>query len=338
MSGSSESELSDVDVKPLVASPVAAAAAVTETPAAVITAPADSLTEISNSQPSETYASRVQARRALYRLPADTTTPQSYSFEPLLTIPHATSVHAIAVPPCCTHIFTGGADGYIRKYSLYESLNGKSVKPDSNLIAKPPYNYTPSSATIAVNGATPHLSGYWENTDADETAPASERLSRAQFGTRSIGAEETPSAVHSLLVQDDELWGLAGSDNGCINLFSIRLDEGHVRHSFRHSTDPSNGHAAGSPVSAMALTSDGTGFVSGGWDKRVLVSHCYNPALNDMSDPFLTAMGSEYWLSCSILPTCLEPTFFAFISPRKLYRLYVRRHRDGRQHHNGPTL
>ena len=54
------------------------------------------------------------------------------------------------------------------------------------------------------------LVGYWDN-----NLIASEQLdfSKAQFGTRTIGnSNPSPSPVHSLAVQDEEMFALAGSD------------------------------------------------------------------------------------------------------------------------------
>lgn len=73
-------------------------------------------------------------------------------------------------------------------------------------------------------------------------------------------AENFVSPVHSLAIQQDALWSLAGTQSGNINLTSLRHDPGQLRHVLRKHT---------SAVSAMALTSDDTELVSGGWDRSV---------------------------------------------------------------------
>lgn len=53
------------------------------------------------------------------------------------------------------------------------------------------------------------------------------------------------------------------SQNGPLNLFTIRNDPGKVHHVFR-------GHSG--PVAAMCLQSDETGVLSAGWDGQAIVS------------------------------------------------------------------
>jgi len=70
--------------------------------------------------------------------------------------------------------------------------------------------------------------------------------------------EEGPlSPVYSLAMQSDALWTLAGSDQGHINLFTVRHDPGRLCHVMR-------GHRG--PVAGLAMQHDEMGFFSAGWD------------------------------------------------------------------------
>lgn len=70
--------------------------------------------------------------------------------------------------------------------------------------------------------------------------------------------------------------------SGNINLFTIRHDEGHIRHVFKAANPPSTapltsssdvrGHKPGSVISSLDLNSDQNIAFSGGWDGIVLVS------------------------------------------------------------------
>ena len=52
-------------------------------------------------------------------------TCSSYDIVPVLAAPHATSVNAITATTDMRWVFTGGSDGYIRKFDHFASMNGK---------------------------------------------------------------------------------------------------------------------------------------------------------------------------------------------------------------------
>jgi transcriptional activator SPT8 len=52
-------------------------------------------------------------------------TCSSYDIVPVLAAPHATSVNAITATMDMRWVFTGGSDGYIRKFDHFASMNGK---------------------------------------------------------------------------------------------------------------------------------------------------------------------------------------------------------------------
>lgn len=173
------------------------------------------------------YSDSVQARQARFR-PAKAALDRtaSYSVDAQFTVPHGgTHIHAFAAPPCSSHLYTGGSDGYIRRYALHATLNGSGVDNPlvPNLTSKPGGHERPPGTDTR----QPVLSGYWENEepgdwaddvllgpgDGDADGPsddADERQSRVRWGAKT-GAWGPQSAVYSLAVQKEELWGLSGT-------------------------------------------------------------------------------------------------------------------------------
>jgi transcriptional activator SPT8 len=49
----------------------------------------------------------------------------SYDIVPVLAAPHAASVNAITATMDMRWVFTGGSDGYIRKFDHFAGMNGK---------------------------------------------------------------------------------------------------------------------------------------------------------------------------------------------------------------------
>jgi transcriptional activator SPT8 len=77
----------------------------------------------SNRQPS-TPPPRIRKREPPALQPrADTCS--SYDIVPVLAAPHATSVNAITATTDMRWVFTGGSDGYIRKFDHFAGMNGK---------------------------------------------------------------------------------------------------------------------------------------------------------------------------------------------------------------------
>ena len=129
---------------------------------------------------------------------------QSYLFEPVLHLPHGVPVNASYLPRGSAHLYTS-SDGYIRKYALLDSLNGCSQP--AGVSGKP------------LEGATSNaiLLSYFENTDSEDVTALQkkDRLSKARFGPRPVGelTQKTGNfAVHSLVVQQEEVWALGGSE------------------------------------------------------------------------------------------------------------------------------
>ncbi|GAA6028252.1 hypothetical protein JCM8097_006941 [Rhodosporidiobolus ruineniae] len=268
------------------------------------------------------YRTRTLTRFARFHPPPAALSPSAYySLDPVFSIPHSTNLHAFAAPPCSSHLYTAGQDGYVRRYALYPTLNGTGVDNPlvPNLTSKQGGHERPPGTDLR----QPVLSAYWENEEpgewADEllNAPGAgkgsgmsneERQARVRWGpkTAALGPQ---SAVYSLAVQKYELWGLSGTSKGSINLFTIRHDEGQIRHVFRPSAASSKGgHAPKAAVSVLAL--DGKreqSFLSGGWDGRIFQwdlntgspTRAYNAHSSQISSLAYRPLGSS---SSSSLP------------------------------------
>lgn len=157
---------------------------------------------------SSSYLAAVAARRALFLPPAPSTpTPRTYRIESIAIIPHATHIHALALPPCSSSVYSGGADGFIRRYSLHSMLNRTGV---DNLVMKHG-GHPPPPPDVRL----PVLMGYWENDDPgawvdDLTLGGEGAEDKMRWGPKAPTAGGY-GAVYSLAVQDEELWGLSGT-------------------------------------------------------------------------------------------------------------------------------
>lgn len=145
------------------------------------------------------YTTQLASRASLTASFRPSEAPRTFSLESVLTLPHATSVYALSLPAFGHHLFTGGSDGFIRRYNLHDSLNG--IDSPRNLIMK----QAGLSSGVLV--------GYWENSEA---AIDTEEAPGPKFGPRSVsnsttGGKAGGSPVHSLAVQSQELWGLSGT-------------------------------------------------------------------------------------------------------------------------------
>lgn len=69
--------------------------------------------------------------------------------------PHSTSINAVALTPDLHWVFTGGSDGYIRKFNWIDTANAKSML---TVAQRHPFVDSVTKAGV--------LSSYWENSDA----------------------------------------------------------------------------------------------------------------------------------------------------------------------------
>ncbi|GAA5883383.1 hypothetical protein JCM3774_004870 [Rhodotorula dairenensis] len=243
------------------------------------------------------YASLVAARQARFRPQrAALDRTSAYHIDAQFSVPHSgTHIHALAAPPCSSHIYTGGSDGFVRRYALYATLNGSGV--DNPLVPNLTSKIGGHERPPGTDTRQPVLSGYWENEEpgdwiddlllADpepepeptatvpsrpDAGPPTDRQARVRWGPK-VGAWGAQSAVYSLAVQKEELWGLSGTSRGSVNLWTVRHDEGQIRHVFRPAASPTaapaQGHSPKAAVSVLALDHDERSFLSGGWDGRI---------------------------------------------------------------------
>lgn len=153
-----------------------------------------------------------------------------YDIIPTIAAPHSTSINSITATPDMRWVFSGGADGYIRKFNWVDTANGKLAL---TVAQRHPFVDSVTKAGV--------LLSYWENED-------------------SAGSHESLSPVYSLAVHHQALWLLSGLDSGGINLQSVRHQEGTRIHTLKNHT---------SAVSVLTLSQDETSVLSGSWDKTI---------------------------------------------------------------------
>ncbi|PMD14253.1 WD40 repeat-like protein [Hyaloscypha hepaticicola] len=158
----------------------------------------------------------------------------TYDIVPTMAAPQSTSINAITATPDMRYWFSGGSDCYIRKYDGVATVNGKTL-----LTVAQRHPFVDSVVKAGV------LMSYWDN---EEPAPKS-------------GADDPAlSPIYSLAVQSQALWILSGLDSGCINLYSVRHDEGkRIAFMQKHK----------SAVSVLTLAQDEKSVLSGSWDKNI---------------------------------------------------------------------
>lgn len=163
------------------------------------------------------YLLALAARHARFAPPSRL--PLSYSIEHLVTFPLACHVHAIALSPCCSNLYTGGSDGFVRRYALFPTLNGNAVPGPNNYMMK-----QGGHAPVNVDKYCRHpvLVGYWENEEPGSWVndlhsafgPNGLPMPSAEMNIR-WGPKAIPRAgqspVYSLALQKDEIWGLSGT-------------------------------------------------------------------------------------------------------------------------------
>ncbi|CAK7273500.1 Transcription factor spt8 [Sporothrix epigloea] len=176
--------------------------------------------------------SRLQLRAYSEALHAKT-----YDILPTMAAPQATSINALAITPDLRYWMTGGSDGYIRKYDGPGTINGRQL-----LTVAQRHPFVDSVVKAGI------LMSYWENEEPPSAA------------TRGV-EEHILSPVYSLAIHSRALWLLAGTENGGINLQSVRHDEGKRITCLQRHTNA---------VSVLQLAPDEKSVLSGSWDKAIL--------------------------------------------------------------------
>jgi transcriptional activator SPT8 len=119
-------------------------------------------------------------------------TARTYDIAPTTAAPHATSINAIAATADMRWVFTGGSDGFVRKFNWADSINSKLM-----LTVAQRHPFVDSVVKAGV------LMTYWENMDGSHLSP-----------------------VYSLACHSEGLWLLSGLESGAIRLQTLRHDEG----------------------------------------------------------------------------------------------------------------
>ncbi|KAF2114103.1 WD40-repeat-containing domain protein [Lophiotrema nucula] len=157
-----------------------------------------------------------------------------YDIVPTIAAPHSTSINSITSTPDMRWVFSGGADGYIRKFNWVDTVNGKLAL---TVAQRHPFVDSVTKAGV--------LLSYWENEDSSD---------RHMYDSSNL------SPVYSLAVHHQSLWLLSGTDSGGINLQSVRHQEGTRIATLKEHK---------SAVSVLTLSQDEKSVLSGSWDKTI---------------------------------------------------------------------
>ena len=173
---------------------------------------------------------------------------------PIVAIPYSSQVYSMTFTKGPKWMFTGGDDGFIRKFDFFQSVSGKSL-----LTVSQKHQLVDS---IQFNGV---LCSYWEN----ELPIYKSTIS----SSTDVLFEPKISPVYSLCSENYGNWILSGLDNGSITLQSIKSNEGSIQWYFHNSNDQNvkNKNLRHSmPVSKIITNTNQTNFLSGSWDKKIL--------------------------------------------------------------------
>jgi transcriptional activator SPT8 len=176
----------------------------------------------------------LQTPKIHYEVRPEALSASLYDIVPTMAAPQSTSINAVTATPDMRYWFTGGSDCYIRKYDGVATVNGKTL-----LTVAQRHPFVDSVVKAGV------LMSYWDNEEPAAKSP---------------GEEPALSPIYSLAVQSQALWMLSGLESGCINLYSVRHDEGkRIAYLQKHK----------SAVSVLTLAQDEKSVLSGSWDKNV---------------------------------------------------------------------
>ncbi|KAF9183870.1 Transcription factor spt8 [Haplosporangium sp. Z 767] len=236
------------------------------------------VTALPTRQPDETATSN-RTHRPLVLQP-NVLDCKSFDIMPCVLAVHPCNIYCMAATQCMRWVFTGSEDGYIRKYDFFASMNGKTMLTQGQR-----HGQVESVTKAGI------LTSYWENeeqpnkaqpllnedglvgessnqVDMDVDANIVKREGSVDRGmNQSVARAMSPmeeskmSAVYSLDCHSEAIFAISGLESGSINLWTPRHEEGTCHHVFRQHTGP---------VSALKLTPDQQGFISGSWDHNVL--------------------------------------------------------------------
>ncbi|KAJ2699391.1 phosphatidate cytidylyltransferase, partial [Coemansia spiralis] len=157
---------------------------------------------------------------------------RAYDILPTMAFLNPYQIYTIAATANMRWVFTGGEDGYIKRWDFNATVNGKQLLTQTQ---RHPYVDSVSKAGV--------MASYWDHSDTSET-----------------GADVL-SPVYSMDVQSEAVWLVSGMKSGRIGLWTTRHDEGRrIALLDKHK----------GPVSVLRISPDEFGLVSGSWDWAVL--------------------------------------------------------------------
>ncbi|KAJ1731066.1 Transcription factor spt8 [Coemansia biformis] len=156
----------------------------------------------------------------------------AYNILPTMAFLNQYQIHAITATANMRWVFTGGEDGYIKRWDFNATINGKQLLTQTQ---RHPYVDSVSKAGVMMS--------YWDHSDVSDSGV------------------DVLSPVYSMDVHSEAMWLVSGLKSGRIGLWTVRHDEG------RRITllDKHKG-----PVSVLCISPDEFGLVSGSWDRAVL--------------------------------------------------------------------
>ncbi|KAI8899321.1 WD40-repeat-containing domain protein [Globomyces pollinis-pini] len=180
---------------------------------------------------------------------------------PIISAVHNCGIYSSACTKNFKWLFTGGEDGFIRKYDIIASLNG-----ESNLTGAQRHGL-PDSIT---KGAL--LVSAWENEDGIAKSSNPEEPDTSKI-----------SAVYSLDVESKGVWAVSGTESGAINLWSVRHNEGKLQTTLKSHKGP---------VSSLRIAPGERSLASGSWDKTVKCWSLEDGSIIQQFDDFNTQLTS----------------------------------------------
>ncbi|KAJ2768369.1 Transcription factor spt8 [Coemansia nantahalensis] len=157
---------------------------------------------------------------------------RAYDILPTMAFLNQYQIYTIAATANMRWVFTGGEDGYIKRWDFGATVGGKQLLTQTQ---RHPYVDSVSKAGV--------MASYWDHSDTSEA-----------------GADVL-SPVYSMDVQSEAVWLVSGMKSGRIGLWTTRHDEGRrIALLDKHK----------GPVSVLRISPDEFGLVSGSWDRAVL--------------------------------------------------------------------
>ena len=118
-----------------------------------------------------------------------------YDIVPTIAAPHSTSINAITATPDLRWVFSGGSDGYIRKFNWIETANGKSML---TVAQRHPFVDSVTKAGV--------LMSYWENGEDNSGKFTALSLSR---WTRELIPAQPMLPPQALIIRSFRLYTLS---------------------------------------------------------------------------------------------------------------------------------